>query len=246
MLDRVAPPRIYPAGSLGTRGLQHIERRTVRGRRCSMRIERSMAFAFDTLVQAKRLREAGFDENQAEALTTVLRDAVKPFDTSELATKADLAALSVATKADISGLKDDLAALSVAIKADISRLKDDLAALSIATKADIAALNADLAALKADVATKADLAALKADIATKADLAALKADVATKADLAVLKAEVATKSELSALKADIKADLAALKADLLQWVIGLVLGAVVLNAFVVIGSIFGLLKLLGR
>jgi Protein of unknown function (DUF1640) len=147
-----------------------------------------MAFAFDTLVQVKRLREAGFDEKQAEALTTVLRDAVKPFDTSELATKADLAALSVALKAD-------------------------------------------LAALKADVATKSELAALKADI---------------KADLAALKADVATKGELAALKADVKADLAALKADLLQWVIGLVLGAVVLNAFVVIGSIFGLLKLLGR
>jgi coiled-coil family 90 protein len=130
-----------------------------------------MAFAFDTLIQAKRLREAGFDEKQAEALTTVLRDAVKPFDTSELATKADLAALSVATKADIAALK---------------------------------------------------------------------------ADLAALKADVATKSELAALKADVKADLAALKADLLQWVIGLVLGAVVLNAFLVIGSIFGLLKLLGR
>jgi hypothetical protein len=133
MLARVAPPRIYPAGSLDTRGHQHAERRAVRRRRRGLRIERTMAFAFDTLVQVKRLREAGFDEKQAEALTTVLRDAVKPFDTSELATKADLAALSVA-----------------------------------------------------------------------------------------------------------------LKADLLQWVIGLVLGAVVLNAFVVIGSIFGLLKLLGR
>jgi hypothetical protein len=182
---------------------------TARGTPFSLRIERSMAFAFDTLVQAKRLREAGFDEKQAEALTTVLRDAVKPFDTSELATKADLAALSVS----------------------IADLNADLAALSVATKADIAALNADLVALKADVATKSELAALKADV---------------KADLAALKADVATKGELAALKADVKADLAALKADLLQWVIGLGLGAVVLNAFVVIGSIFGLLKLLGR
>jgi hypothetical protein len=180
MLARAAPPRIYPAGSLGTRRHQRGEGgRAVRGWRRSLSIERTMAFAFDTLVQAKRLREAGFDEKQAEALTTVLRDAVKPFDTLELATKADLAALSVATKAD-------------------------LAALSVATKADITALKADL-----------------------------------KADLAALKAEVATKSELAA-------EVAALKADLLQSVIGLVLGAVVLNAFVVIGSIFGLLKLLGR
>jgi hypothetical protein len=131
-----------------------------------------MAYAFDTLVQTKRLREAGFEEKQAEALTAMLRDAVKPLDTSDLVTKADLAVL----------------------------------------KAD---LKAELAALKAD---------LKADLT--ADLAALKAD---------LKADLATKSEL-----------AALKADLLQWIIGLIAGAVVLNAFIVVGTILGLLRLLGH
>jgi len=109
-----------------------------------------MAYAFDTLVQTKRLREAGFEEKQAEALTAMLRDAVKPLDTSDLVTKADL---------------------------------------------------------------KAELAALKAD----------------------LKADLATKSEL-----------AALKADLLQWIIGLIAGAVVLNAFIVVGTILGLLRLLGH
>jgi hypothetical protein len=126
-------------------------------------IERAMAYAFDTLVQTKRLREAGFEEKQAEALTAMLRDAVKPLDTSDLVTKADL---------------------------------------------------------------KVELAALKADLATKSDLAVLKAD---------LKADIATKSEL-----------AALKADLLQWIIGLIAGAVVLNAFIVVGTILGLLRLLGH
>jgi hypothetical protein len=167
MLAGAAPTSVYPdppGSRRHRRGEGRCSRPTPARSSRGFRIERTMAFAFDTLVQAKRLREAGFDEKQAEALTAVLRDAVKPFDTSELATKSDLADL------------------------------------------------------KADV----------------------------KADLAALKADVATKSELAALKADVKADLAALKADLLQWVIGLVLGAVVLNAFVVIGSIFGLLKLLGR
>jgi hypothetical protein len=129
-----------------------------------------MGYAFDTLVQTKRLREAGFEEKQAEALTAMLRDAVKPLDTSDLVTKADFAAL----------------------------------------KADL----------------KADLAAFKADVATKSDLAALKTE---------LKADLATKSEL-----------AALKADLLQWIIGLIAGAVVLNAFIVVGTILGLLQLLGH
>jgi hypothetical protein len=153
-----------------------------------------MAYAFDTLVQTKRLREAGFEEKQAEALTAMVRDAVKPLDTTDLATKADLAAF----------------------------------------KAD---LKTDLAAFKADVATKSELAAFKADL--KADFAAFKADVAMKSDLAALRAE---------LKADLatKSELAALKADLLQWIIGLIAGAVVLNAFIVVGTMLGLLRLLGH
>jgi hypothetical protein len=153
-----------------------------------------MAYAFDTLVQTKRLREAGFEEKQAEALTAMVRDAVKPLDTSDLVTKADLA-----------GFKAD-----------------------VATKSELAAFKADL---------KADLAAFKADL--KADFAAFKADVAMKSDLAALKAE---------LKADLatKSELAALKADLLQWIIGLIAGAVVLNAFIVVGTMLGLLRLLGH
>jgi hypothetical protein len=126
-----------------------------------------MALALDTLAQAKRLQEAGFNEKQAEALTAALRDVAAPYDVSALATKADLTAL----------------------KAD---LKTDFAAF----------------------ATKADLAGL----ATKADLAAF----ATRADLATL------------------------KADLIQWIVGLVAGTVVLNVFVVIGSMFGMAKLLGH
>jgi hypothetical protein len=110
-----------------------------------------MALALDTLAQAKRLQEAGFNEKQAEALTAALRDVAAPYDVSALATKADLAAFTA----------------------------------------------------------KADL---------KADLAGL----ATKADLATL------------------------KADLIQWIVGLVAGAVVLNVFVVIGSMFGMAKLLGH
>ena len=158
-----------------------------------------MAFAFDTLVQAKRLQEAGFNEKQAEALTGVLRDAVKPFDTSELATKADIAVLS-ATQADLAS-KADLAAL----KDDVTALKADLAALSAATKADLAATNANVAALKSDLSAR-----------------------------------------IAETKADLGAKIAETKAELLQWIVGLIAGAVVVNAFVVVGSILGLLKLLGH
>ena len=46
---------------------------------------------FDTYAAAKALREAGFDEAQAEAAVTMVRDAV----TGGVATKADLAALEI-------------------------------------------------------------------------------------------------------------------------------------------------------
>ena len=50
-----------------------------------------MSEAFDTLAAAKTLREAEFDERQAEAITAVLRRATSA-NRAELATKADLKA----------------------------------------------------------------------------------------------------------------------------------------------------------
>ena len=47
---------------------------------------------FDTYTAAKHLREAGFDERQAEAAVSMVRSAVGA-DREQLATKADLAAL---------------------------------------------------------------------------------------------------------------------------------------------------------
>ena len=47
---------------------------------------------FDTYTAAKRLREAGFDERQAEAAVSMVRDAAGA-DRADLATKADLAGL---------------------------------------------------------------------------------------------------------------------------------------------------------
>ena len=47
---------------------------------------------FDTYTAAKRLRDAGFDEDQAEAAVSMVRDAVGT-DREQLAKKADLAEL---------------------------------------------------------------------------------------------------------------------------------------------------------
>ena len=60
--------------------------------------------AFDTYAAAKTLREAGFDERQAEAAVTMVRDAM----TGSVATKADLAVAVADLKADMLTLKTDM------------------------------------------------------------------------------------------------------------------------------------------
>ena len=63
------------------------------------------AHAFDTLSYARRLKEAGVDEAQAEAHAEAVRDAV----TEGVATKADIARIvdKMATKADLAALRAD-------------------------------------------------------------------------------------------------------------------------------------------
>ena len=53
------------------------------------------ATTFDTYAAAKRLRDAGFDEDQAEAAVTMVRDAIGS-DRDQLATKADIAEIRTA------------------------------------------------------------------------------------------------------------------------------------------------------
>jgi hypothetical protein len=59
-----------------------------------------MAYAFDTLGYAKRLRDAGISQGQAEAHA----EAAREFVMGELVTKADLQA----TKADLQTAMDNL------------------------------------------------------------------------------------------------------------------------------------------
>ena len=59
-----------------------------------------MAYAFDTLGYAKRLRDAGISQGQAEAHA----EAAREFVMGDLATKADL----LIVKADLQALRADL------------------------------------------------------------------------------------------------------------------------------------------
>ena len=101
---------------------------------------------FDSISAAKRLRDAGFDERQAEAAVSMVRDAAGA-DREQLATKADVEALRAATKADLAELR--------------AATKADLAALESRVDAKLAALETRL---RADLATKADLETLRSEL----------------------------------------------------------------------------------
>jgi hypothetical protein len=71
------------------------------------------------------------------------------------------------------------------------------------------------------------------------------AELATKSDIAELKTDLshcATKAGL----ADVRTSIADAKSDTLKAVMAMIIGAVVANALVVFGAMFGLAKLLGH
>ena len=159
--------------------------------------------AFDTYTAAKHLRDAGFDERQAEAAVSMVRDAVSA-DRGEVATKADVDSI--------------LATLALRFEATLSQLDGLRAALDEHRAATKAALDELRAATKADIAevraaTKADIAEVRA--ATKADIAEVRADIAEH--------RTATKDDIDALrretKADILREIGTLRSEL-RWFLG--------------------------
>jgi hypothetical protein len=69
-----------------------------------------MSAVFDTLKFAKRIKEGGFTEIQAEAQAEALADALRQGG-RDFATKGDIAELRMATKADIAELKAEIQAM---------------------------------------------------------------------------------------------------------------------------------------
>ena len=139
-----------------------------------------MSVAFDTHAAVKRLRQAGFDEGQAEALSETLQGAVVG---GGLAAKADLAGL--ATEAGLAGVKSELGEMkaSLASKAELGEVKAELGEV----KAELGEVKAELA----NLASKAELGEVRASLA----------NLATKAELAEVKIEL--KTELTQVKSDL-------------------------------------------
>ncbi len=102
------------------------------------------AIAFDTLKFAKRLKEAGFTEQQAEALAA----AEAEFIEENLATKRDIAEVMRTIKELETSVQRDIKALETALKRDIKELettlKRDINELETALKRDIVRLARDM------------------------------------------------------------------------------------------------------
>jgi DNA-binding transcriptional MerR regulator len=79
--------------------------------------------AIDTLKVAKRLREAGFTEPQAEAVVAAVQEGTAGAD---LASKADLDAVRAELKADIRESELRLEAKIEALRSDMQALKSDI------------------------------------------------------------------------------------------------------------------------
>lgn len=78
-----------------------------------------MSTAFDTLAYAKKLKEAGFTEQQAEVQAEALRAVVD----ANLATKQDVALLQREIKESESGLRRDMKELETTLRRDMKEIE---------------------------------------------------------------------------------------------------------------------------
>jgi predicted nucleic acid-binding Zn-ribbon protein len=109
---------------------------------------------FDTLKLAKELTDAGMDPRQAETLVRGLGD----MDTSELATRTDLAELKTEVADFRSELKTEVADLRSELRTGIADLRSEL-------RTEIAGVKGEIAGVKGEIAgVKGEIAALKGDM----------------------------------------------------------------------------------
>jgi hypothetical protein len=91
------------------------------------------SLAFDTHASVKKLKEAGFTEQQAEAQVQVFSEIIE----SNLATKQDLKEVEIA-------FKQDLKEIEIALKQDSASLKRDIELLRAETKRDLAEMKGEI------------------------------------------------------------------------------------------------------
>ena len=81
------------------------------------------ALAFDTHKAVTALKQAGFEEAQAEAVVNTMGEALG----GNVATKADLTEVRAVLEADMATVKADIEQLRLATQADLAAVRTDMA-----------------------------------------------------------------------------------------------------------------------
>jgi DNA-binding transcriptional MerR regulator len=100
--------------------------------------------AIDTLKLARRLREAGFNEAQAEAVADAVREGT---ESADLVTKSDLALTAAELRAEIAEVRGEIAAVR-------SEMREMEQRLILRIMNEITGLRNEIAALKTDLLTR--------------------------------------------------------------------------------------------
>ena len=105
------------------------------------------ALQIDTLAFTKKLREAGAEEGLAEAIVEGLTAA----DTSELATKGDIAEAKSELKTEIAEVKSEIAEVKAELKTEIAEVKAELKTEIAEVKTEIAEVKTEIAEVKSEL-----------------------------------------------------------------------------------------------
>lgn len=94
---------------------------------------------FDTYKAVKALRDAGFDDAQAEAVTEQISVAID----ESVATKDDAGKAQVELRAEVTELRTELGQVRTELKADVAELRAELGQVRTELKADEAKSRAE-------------------------------------------------------------------------------------------------------
>ena len=107
--------------------------------------------AFDTIAEVRRLRDVGFAQDQAEAITRSIHAGV----TGGVATRTDLAMAETGLRGDMERLGGEVRAVEAGLRTDMERLGGDLrteiAGVRTELKEDIAGLRTEIAGVRTEV-----------------------------------------------------------------------------------------------
>ena len=128
-------------------GLASSGRRGYDGLR-TVRETRMAEVAFDTIAEVRRLRDVGFAQDQAEAITRSIHAGV----TGGVATKADLERLGGQVRAVEAGLRTDMERLGGELRTEIAKVEGNLRTEIESVRTEIESVRTEVAGLRTDFA----------------------------------------------------------------------------------------------